>query len=92
MWKFWTNLRHLPVADRRPLATLEEVAAFLQVPVKTLYAWRYRGEGPCGHRVGRYVRFRWEEVEAWIDASADDLPTLGRRKRQLIANEQGECA
>jgi excisionase family DNA binding protein len=80
------------VVDRRPLAKLDEVAAYLQVPVRTLYAWRYRGEGPRGHRVGRHVRFRWEDVEAWIDASADDRPTLGRRKRQLILNEQGESA
>lgn len=30
---------------RARLATPIEVAAYLQVPVKTLYAWRYEGKG-----------------------------------------------
>jgi predicted DNA-binding transcriptional regulator AlpA len=39
--------------------------------VKTVYAWRYRGEGPRGAVVGRYVRFRRSDVDAWIDAHSD---------------------
>ena len=34
----------------RRLATPIEVAAYLQIPVKTLYAWRYEGKGPRAHR------------------------------------------
>lgn len=57
-------------AARRPLATSEEVAEFLGVPVATLYAWRYRrkNEGPKSSKVGKYVRYRWADVEAWLDA------------------------
>ncbi len=61
----------LPTGDRRPLATIEEVAEFLGVPVKTLYAWRSRRlntEGPRGLRVGRHVRYRWSDVDAWVEA------------------------
>src|SRR5680860_1516012 len=49
------------------LLTAEQLANFLDVPIKTLYAWRYRGEGPIGFRVGRYIRYRWVDVEVWID-------------------------
>ncbi|MDF1595109.1 MAG: helix-turn-helix domain-containing protein [Acidimicrobiia bacterium] len=48
------------------LLTAEDLAAFLDVPIKTLYAWRYRGEGPVGFRVGKHVRYRWTDVEQWI--------------------------
>lgn len=33
-------------AKRGPLATPAEVAAYLGVPVKTLYQWKYRGSAP----------------------------------------------
>jgi len=29
-----------------PLVTVEELATYLGVPVATIYAWRYRREGP----------------------------------------------
>jgi excisionase family DNA binding protein len=51
-----------------PLATLREVADYLRLPPKTLYSWRYRGEGPPGIRVGRHVRYRWADVEGWLSA------------------------
>lgn len=53
------------------LWTVEDAAAHLQVPVKTLYAWRSRGVGPRGIRVGRYVRYRPKDVEAWLDERAE---------------------
>jgi excisionase family DNA binding protein len=50
------------------LMTLTELSELLGVPVGTLYAWRYRGEGPAGYRIGRHVRYRRVEVEAWLRA------------------------
>ena len=55
-------------ARRGPLASPQEVAAYLGVPVKTLYQWKYRGIGPSVHKVGRHLRYRWREVDAWLDA------------------------
>jgi excisionase family DNA binding protein len=49
------------------LWTVADVADYLGVPVKTLYRWRNTGYGPVGCRVGRYVRYRSSDVEAWID-------------------------
>ncbi len=48
------------------LLTADEVAAFLQVPRATLYAWRYQSKGPPAIRVGRYLRYRAADIEAWI--------------------------
>jgi len=55
---------------------IEEVGAYLQVPVKTLYDWRHRGCGPRGMRVGRYVRYRRAYVEIWLDSCRDPEPTV----------------
>lgn len=55
-----------PVKDR--LWTPEEVSAYLGgVPVSTLYQWRYKGIGPRSRRVGRHLRYRPEDVRAWVD-------------------------
>ena len=45
----------------------QEVAVVLGVPVKTLYQWRYKGVGPAGVRVGRHLRYRAADIDAWID-------------------------
>ncbi|WP_030904175.1 helix-turn-helix transcriptional regulator [Streptomyces sp. NRRL F-5126] len=57
-------------SQRGPLATPAEVADYLGVPVKTLYQWKYRGIGPNVHKVGRHLRYRWSEVDAWLNAQA----------------------
>ena len=49
----------------------EEVAAFLGVPLRTIYRWRSRREGPRGYRVGRHVRYRLVDVERWLEDRGD---------------------
>ncbi|MBB2921243.1 AlpA family transcriptional regulator [Cellulomonas cellasea] len=46
--------------------TLTELADFLSVTPQALYDLRSKGRGPRGFRVGRLLRFRQAEVEAWI--------------------------
>ncbi len=60
---------------RDQLLTVEELADYLVVPVATLYQWRYRREGPPGFRVGRYIRYRRTDVEAWIERQLDSVAT-----------------
>ncbi len=55
---------------RPPLGTVDEVAAYLSVPKQTVFAWRQRGIGPRGIRVGKYVRYRWSDVDAWLEQQA----------------------
>ena len=56
---------------RGPLMTTEQVAGYLGVPRSTLYAWKYRGNGPPAIRVGRYLRYRSVDVEHWLDKRTD---------------------
>ncbi len=44
------------------LLTVEDLSEYLEVPVATIYAWRYHRQGPPGFRVGKYLRFRWSDV------------------------------
>jgi excisionase family DNA binding protein len=50
------------------LMTPDAVAEVLGVPRATLYEWRYRREGPPAIKIGRHLRYRPADVEAWIDA------------------------
>ncbi|MEU2612650.1 helix-turn-helix domain-containing protein [Micromonospora sp. NPDC007271] len=49
-----------------PLWTVEEVSAYLGVPVATLYQWRHRRVGPRASRVGRHLRYDPADVRAWL--------------------------
>ncbi|MEC3974850.1 helix-turn-helix domain-containing protein [Amycolatopsis sp. H20-H5] len=51
----------------KPLWTVQDVADYLGKPVKTLYQWKWRGEGPPVHKVGRSLRYDPVEVRAWFD-------------------------
>jgi excisionase family DNA binding protein len=48
------------------LMTNPELAAYLQVPLSTVYEWRYRRTGPPGVRIGKHVRYREADVERWL--------------------------
>lgn len=61
-----------PNEERLRLLSAQELAAFLGVPVKTVYQWRYKGQGPPGYRIGRHLRFRWTDVRTWLATRADD--------------------
>lgn len=61
----------LPFGEDSPasfdrLLSVEELAEYLEVPVKTIYTWRHRNKGPKGFRVGKYLRFRWCDVQTWV--------------------------
>ena len=71
------------------LINVHELAAYLEVPVKTLYAWRYRREGPPGFRVGRHLRYRWSDVQSWIQLRIDPtLPAPASVARGWVGKEQ----
>lgn len=57
------NLQRHPTGER--LWTAADVAAYLGVPVKTVYAWRSRGRGPKGFRIGKHLRWRVATVFEW---------------------------
>ena len=50
----------------QPLWRITDVSAYLGVPVGTLYQWRYTGTGPKAYRLGKHLRYRQADVEAWL--------------------------
>ncbi len=45
--------------------TIQDVSAYLRLPVSTVYRLARRGELP-GHKVGRHWRFHWKTLEGWF--------------------------
>lgn len=60
------------MVSERPMADVKAVAEYLDVPVTTLYDQRHhkRGVGALAIKVGRHLRWRWEDIEAWLDEQA----------------------
>jgi excisionase family DNA binding protein len=50
------------------LVSPKEIARRLDVPVGTLEYWRQVGEGPRYFKVGRLVKYRPEDVHAWLES------------------------
>ena len=57
-----------------------ELAAWLGVPVRTIHAWRYAGTAPPAYKVGRHLRFRRAEIEAWLAHRRDPQPLRAVRR------------
>ena len=54
------------------LLNISELAAYLRVPVSTLYEWRTKGQAPLAHRYGegrtvRIARREWS-MSGWVTA------------------------
>ena len=54
------------------LMTTDELSEFLQIPRATIYRWRQQGTGPKAVVVGKHLRWRRSDVDAWLDRQADD--------------------
>lgn len=50
------------------LLSTSEVATLCRVSESTVRHWRHHSEGPLGFRVGRRVRYRRSDVDAWLEA------------------------
>ncbi len=61
-----------PLAEDR-LWSVQDVSYYLGVPVPTVYAWRSAGTGPPGRRVGKRLRYRPEDVRAWVAALSTEV-------------------
>ena len=57
-----------PMLAEDRLWTVQDVSYYLGVPVQTLYSWRGQGRGPDARLVGRRLRYRPEDVRAWVAA------------------------
>ncbi|QDG76717.1 AlpA family transcriptional regulator [Labrenzia sp. PHM005] len=44
-----------------------KAAEYLGLSIRTLQAWRVRGEGPVFVKLGRAVRYRPDDLQAWVN-------------------------
>jgi predicted DNA-binding transcriptional regulator AlpA len=51
------------------LAKSADVADYLGTTVAHLANLRYLGKGPAWVQLGRSVRYRWADVNAWVQAN-----------------------
>ena len=64
-----------------PLVSVDELAEYLGVPIRTIYDWRQTGHGPRGIRIGRHLKFAVSDVSAWLDTQRDAIPSPDSRTR-----------
>ena len=50
-----------------PLMSTTEVARLLNVATSTVRCWRYTNRGPQAYQVGKHLRYRRSDVEAWVE-------------------------
>ncbi len=55
------------MSDTRTLWSARDLADYLGLSMNTLSYWRLKGVGPQFLRVGRYVRYRPEDIESWLE-------------------------
>jgi len=63
---------HIPSSE--PILTVEQVAERLQLKPSTIYELtRRRNRRPLPVlRAGKFLRFRWSEVEQWLNESREE--------------------
>ena len=67
------------------LLTEDEVARQLRVSVASLRRWRLERRGPQFIKVGSLVRYRPEEIEAWLAVLPTEKSSTAERPAQLRA-------
>jgi predicted DNA-binding transcriptional regulator AlpA len=82
--------RHHPALGLEPLLDVNELAAYLGVPVSsTVYDWRTNGKGPRAFLFGKRLKFAISDVRTWIGQHRDpdpdplDPPDPGDRRGPL---------
>lgn len=56
--------------------SIEDIAAELGVPVRSVYAWRSQGIAPKGYKIGKHIRVKRTDLQAWLERRADE-PRVG---------------
>lgn len=57
-------------SEARQLLSPQQLAELCQVPLGTVYRWNHLGTGPRALKVGKHVRYRAVDVDAWLEQQA----------------------
>jgi excisionase family DNA binding protein len=75
--------------------SVDEIAEYLGVSKDTVYTW-VTSKGMPGHKVGRFWKFKREDVDAWVRdggaaSSSDDHAVKERKHRyaQELSRSEG---
>jgi hypothetical protein len=60
------------MAQTDELWTPDQVAEYYKVPIRTLHQWRYQRTGPRAAKIGRHLRYRKSDLDAYFDQKAKD--------------------
>lgn len=55
-------------ANARELMDEAALSAFVGVTMKTLQKWRWQRTGPAFVKMGRLIRYRRADVDAWLES------------------------
>jgi excisionase family DNA binding protein len=55
------------------LKTTEELSRQLKVSIPTLRRWRAEGKGPRALKIGRQVRYRESDIEAFLQRQSEPV-------------------
>ena len=78
--------------QQRKFLTIAEVAAYLNIKQKTIYAKVEAGEIPY-YRIGRLIRFNFDEINAWLESCRkSNKPEIEQQKtaRRRTSNQSNE--
>ncbi len=68
--------------------TVLEVASYLQVKPSTIYQWASEGKLPH-YRMGKLLRFKREEIEAWTKRCWKEGVDIEERSRMILKRMEG---
>lgn len=51
--------------------TTGEAAAYIGVPVSTLYLWRQKRTGPAASKIGKHLRYHVDLVDEWMQRQVE---------------------
>ena len=84
MSKKWTVENAIPeVHESEKFLTVFEVASLLSVRPSTVYQWVSLGEIPH-YKLGRIVRFRRKDLEAWVENFRKEKTDTERKTRVIL--------
>lgn len=76
---------------KNEILTIEEVAEYLRVSVRTVYDWAQRGKIPCG-KMGTSWRFKRQEIENWVNQKLTprikQIPPLPHGFKSILSPER----
>ncbi len=74
--------------EERVFWTIKEVASYLNIKPSTLYSWSREGGIPH-YRMGRILRFRREDIDAWVEGHRKEAKGQEKKAEAILRGVSG---